>query len=68
MEEKLKFGISINKLWQLEQDITINHGISRVQEKLMTCKSGVQTQDGGRSSCSKESTSVTSNRQTDVLM
>jgi hypothetical protein len=34
----------------------------------MTCKSGQPTHNGGRSLCTKESTSVTSNRPTDALM
>lgn len=33
----------------------------------MTCKSGAQTPDGGRSSLIRVNTSVTSNRLTDVL-
>jgi len=48
MEEKLRFGISINSLRPLEQGIITNHGISRTQEKLLICKSGALTPDGSK--------------------
>jgi hypothetical protein len=47
MVEELKFGISINNHSLLEQDTTINLGISRAQENPKTCRFGALTQDGG---------------------
>jgi hypothetical protein len=47
MEETLKSGISTNNPCQLEPSTTINLGILRAQENIMTCKSGALTQDGG---------------------
>jgi hypothetical protein len=35
-----------------------NHGISRAQEELVTCRSGKPIQDGGRSSDIRLNTSV----------
>jgi len=55
MEETLKFGTSISNPWLSEPDWITNHGISRVLVKPTTCKSGVPTQDGTKSSDIKES-------------
>jgi hypothetical protein len=68
MVETLKFGISINRLLQSGQNTTTNHGTSRTQEKLMTCKSGVLTLDGGNSSNSLDLNSLTSNITTESLI
>jgi hypothetical protein len=53
MEERLKFGISISSPRLSEQDIITNHGILRVVEELMTCKSGALTLDGSKCSNSR---------------
>jgi hypothetical protein len=50
MEEELNCGISINNLWLSKLDWTTNLGTSRALERLMTCKSGVLTQDGSKCS------------------
>jgi hypothetical protein len=42
--------------------------ISKPQERPITCKSGVPTQDGGRSLSIRENISATFNRLTDALM
>jgi hypothetical protein len=61
MEERLRSGISINNLWLSEQDTTTNHGISRMLEELLTCKSGALTQDGSKSSSTRTINSSTGN-------
>jgi hypothetical protein len=60
MVEEPNNGTSIKKLLPLNPDLTTNHGTLRTQEKLLTCKSGAPTQDGGRSSNTEEKTSSTS--------
>jgi hypothetical protein len=56
-EEDPNSGTSINNPTQSELDTTTNLGISRAQEEPMTCKSGVPTQDGGKSSSSRTTNS-----------
>jgi hypothetical protein len=56
-EERLKSGTSTNKQRPLELDTTTSHGISRVLVEPTTCKSGALTQDGSRSSNTKENSS-----------
>jgi len=57
MVEKHRNGGSTKNLLPLEPSTTINHGTSRALEEPTTCKSGALTQDGGKSSPIKMSTS-----------
>lgn len=67
-QERLKLGTSIRNHWQSRPGTTTNHGTLEAQEELETCKSGAPTQDGGRSSSTQVSISVTFNSQTNALM
>jgi hypothetical protein len=58
--ETPKFGISINNHTPLEASPTTDHLISRALEEPDNCRLGTPTQDGGKSSYSKVSTSATS--------
>jgi len=59
MEERPKFGTSINSQRPSEPDTTTNHSTSRTLERLETCKSGAPTQDGGKfSKCKVNSLSI----------
>jgi len=67
MEERLRYGISINNLWLSELGITTNHSTLEAQEEQETCKSGVPILDGGNYSSMKEEALLTSKMQ-ELLM
>jgi hypothetical protein len=56
MVETPKNGTSINNPEPSNPDLITNHGILKIQERPEICKSGVPTQDGGRSSNTEETT------------
>jgi hypothetical protein len=54
-------------LWVTKPLLLINHGTSRLQERLMICKFGAPTLNGSRFSNINKIISVTSKRKTDAL-